>query len=242
MKLSEVFSQLAYGELSQMGVINDTGDGLLPSKYGQMVAHVNMGLTALYKRFLLKEAKVSVTLVPGKSTYPLVSTTDTLFVVSQDSPVFLDNIHKIERVYTDTGIELALNDDYEAYSCKTPSMNTLQVPYDIVNKVVGLPAELLTDSVQVVYRANHPKLVYVSTVEAPYDPSTVTLELPDSHLEPLLLYVASRVNNPVGMTNEFHAGNSYYAKYEKACQELETTNIRIDQGRQNSKLVSNGWV
>ncbi len=66
--------------------------------------------------------------------------------------------------------------------------------------------------------------------------------MPYSHLEPLLYYVASRINNPIGMANEFHAGNSYAAKYEKSCQELEMVNLRVDQGSQNTKLRQKGFV
>jgi hypothetical protein len=44
------------------------------------------------------------------------------------------------------------------------------------------------------------------------------------------------------MVNEFNAGNNFYAKYEKACMDLEIQNIRVDQGKQSNRLVSNGWV
>lgn len=239
MKLSEVFTQLAYGELSQLDMVNDAGDGLDTARYGKMVAHVNLGLTALYKRFLLKEGRTTITLVPGRSTYSLSTADDTEFVESEESPDFADDIIKIERVYASSGAEFSLNDESDACSCFTPSMGVLRVPYDVVNKVSGVPDVLLTDTLLVVYRANHPKIVYSG---ATFNPARVDVELPLTHLEPLLLYVASRINNPIGMTNEFHAGNSYAAKYEKACQELEVHNIRIDQGKQNTRLVSNGWV
>mgnify|MGYP001241428314 CR=1 FL=1 len=239
MKLSEIFSQLAYGELSQLGLVNATGDGIATDKQGQLVAHVNMGLLALYKRFLLKEGSVTIRLVTGRSTYPLNTEEDTLFIENNDSPEFLDDIYKIERVYTDKGIELSLNDESEQYSCSTPSMSVLRVPYAVANKTTGLPSELVTDTLKIVYRASHPKIVYTPTG---FKPSNINLELPYSHLEPLLFYVASRVNNPIGMTNEFHAGNSYYSKYEASCAALEQTNIKVDQGSQNTRLVSNGWV
>lgn len=239
MKLSEIFSQLAYGELSQLGLVNAAGDGIATDKQGQLVSHVNMGLLTLYKRFLLKEGSVTIRLVTGRSTYPLNTEEDTIFIENSDSPEFLDDIYKIERVYTDKGIEMGLNDESEQYSCSTPSMSVLSVPYAVVNKAADLPSKWITDTLKVVYRANHPKIVYTNTG---FKPSNINVELPYSHLEPLLFYVASRVNNPIGMTNEFHAGNSYYAKYEKACQELEVHNIRIDQGSQNTRLVSNGWV
>jgi hypothetical protein len=239
MKLSEVFTQLAYGELSQLAVVNEDGDGIATTKQGQIVAHVNLGLAALYKRFLLKEGRVSIQLVQGVSTYPLNSESDTVFIESVDSPEFLNDVFKVERVYTEGGVEFSLNDESDPYSCTTPSLNTLKIPYTVVNQTEGLPEDLKTSTVDVVYRANHPKIVYTG---ANFNPARVEVELPMSHLEALLLYVASRVNNPIGMVNEFNAGNNFYAKYEKACMDLEIQNIRVDQGKQSNRLVSNGWV
>ena len=68
------------------------------------------------------------------------------------------------------------------------------------------------------------------------------MELPDAYLEALLYFVASRINNPIGMTNEFHAGNSYAAKYEQECARLEMLNLEVDQGYQNTRLRAGGWV
>lgn len=213
MKLSEIFAQLSYGELSQTHLGGAEEGAIDATNYPKVLAHINMGLLALYKRFPLKEGRKVLAIQPGIYTYPL------------DAPDAL----KIERVYSAEGWELGLNDESDPGSCFTPSSHVLRVP-----------ALLETVSVEVVYRAGHPLL----TVDATgyLDPELVTVELPYTHLEPLLLYVASRVNNPMGMSNEFHAGNSYAAKYEAACQLLEMVNLRVDQGSQNTRLVRNGWV
>lgn len=239
MKLSDVFSQLAYGELAQMGFINQTGDGINPAKYGQMVNHVNLALTALFRRFNLKEGHTLIQLEPNRMTYKLNTQEDTLFIEEDETPEFINDIHKIERVYADSGWELSLNDESDEYSCFTPSMTSLRVPADIITKPSHLPTELVTARLKVVYRANHPHIEYIATG---FNPKAIELELPPSHLEPLLYFIASRVNNPIGMTSEFHAGNSYAAKYEKACNELEVHNVRIDHSKQNNKLIVNGWV
>jgi len=239
MKLSEVFAQLAYGELAQMGFVNSTLDGINPTKYAQMTGHVNLGLTALFRRFNLKEGRLTIALSPNKFTYPLSSLSSTVFVPMAGIAGFKDDIHKIERVYTDSDFELALNNEADEWSCFTPNLTTLVVPQEIVNRERDIPDELKTSNLKVVYRANHPHIDYVGTT---FDPTTIELELPPSHLEPLLYFIASRINNPIGMTAEFHAGNSYAAKYEKACQELEMHNIRVDRGGQNTRLIRNGWV
>ena len=238
MKLSEVFSQLAYGELSQLS-IGGGGAGVIDAtNYDNLIAHVNLGLLALYKRFPLKEGTVSFTLDAAKTIYSLDTNGDVVFLEGEEGE-FGDDIIKIEGVQTLAGVVLGLNQAADPYSCSTPNMTTLRVPASIAAQDASLPSELKTPSLTVVYRAKHPIIVKSS---ASFNPARVDIELPWTHLEPLLLFVASRIHNPVGMTNEFHAGNSYYAKYEKACAELELKNIMIDQGNQNTHLERGGWV
>ena len=238
MKLSEVFSQLTYGELSQLNLGGSEAGAIEAANYPQVVAHVNMGLLALYKRFNLKEGRLMFTLESGKTYYPLNTNEDVLFATSAGEEEFADDILKVERVYTALGFELGLNDLENGYACMTPSNSVLRVPAAIAAQSMDLPDELKTPTLTVVYRARHPMIV----ATASFNPSRVALELPYTHLEALLLYVASRVHNPIGMTNEFHAGNSYAAKFEQACQQLEVQNLRVDQGSQSNRLQRNGWV
>lgn len=239
MKLSDVFSQLTYGELSQLNLGGAEATGISAANYLVVVSHINLGLSALYTRFILKEGRLTFKLQPGRVAYPLSSTEDVVFVDELGTEEFSDDILKIEGVFTDLGQELGLNDKSDMYSCFTSSPTLLRVAKDIVNKAQSLPEELLTDNLLVTYRANHPMIVYTGVN---FVPSKVMLELPYSHLEALLYFVASRVHNPIGMTNEFHAGNSYAAKYEKACQLLELKDMQIDQGSQSSRLSANGWA
>lgn len=248
MKLQEIFDQLTHGELSQLSLGGGADGQINTANYAKVLSHINLGLTALYKRFPLKEGRLILALQEGRVTYPLTSAyaTATLgsiepvrYIQDSQSAPFQDDIHKIERVYTAAGKELGLNDEADPYACFTPSAAVLRVPAAIVTSSVDLPDELRTATLEVVYRANHPLLVLE---DGYFFPAEIEVELPYSHLEPLLYFVASRVHNPIGMTNEFHAGNSYAAKYEMACQQLEQFNLRVDQGMQNTRLRRNGWV
>ena len=248
MNLQEVFDQLSAGEFSQLslggagvGVINETN-------YQGLLGHINLGLTALFKKFPLKEGRLSIALQPGQALYKLnsafaVANTGSTELVKYildtvDDP-FQDDVLKIEKVLTEAEAEFPLNDGSDVYSMFTPSALQLRVPQELVTDGADLPEEMETDILTVVYRANHPKILLS---EVQFDPSQVELWLPESHLEPLLYYVASRVNNPVGMANEFHAGNSYYAKYVAACQALMEEGLQVDQGSTNYRLISNGWA
>lgn len=238
MKLSEIFSQLTYGELSQIHLGGADAGVIDEANYSKILAHINLGLTALHTRFPLKEGRLKLQTQADMVTYPLNSRFAVNNLRSRESvrtiqdtvsDPFKDDIHKVERVYWDTR-ELGLNDDANPMSCFTPSAHVLRVPADVVAENALL---------DVVYRANH---VPITVSLGLFDPTRVEVELPYSHLEPLLYFVASRINNPMGMSNEFHAGNSYAAKYEAACQQLELQNLRVDQGAQNTRLERNGWV
>lgn len=248
MKLQEVFDQLTHGELSQLSIGGNEAGVINPNNYNRLVPHVNLALTALYKRFPLKEGRLTLEFQPTRTTYPIHSAyavssrssrEPVRYIKDSLSAPFKDDIHKIERVYAESGYEFSLNDESDPYGMFTPSATVLRVPSDVAAQVIGLPDELKSPQVELVYRANHPLIIADG---ADLEPDLIELELPYSHLEPLLLFIASRVHTPTGMTNETNMGNTYFAKYEAACQQLETTNLRVDQGSQNTRLVRNGWV
>jgi hypothetical protein len=238
MKLSEIFAQLTYGEFSQLSLGGAEEGAIATANYPKVAAHINLGLIALYKRFTLKEGRVSFNLEADRTYYKLSTEEEMSFLVDASGVEFADDILKIEQVRTADDFELPLNDSSNKYSCFTPDATTLRVPLDIVNLASDVPDEYITSSLTAVYRASHPLLV----VTANTNPSKVNIELPYSHLEPLLYFVASRVHNPIGMTNEFHAGNSYAAKYEQACMLLDMKNLQVDQGSENTKLRDRGFV
>jgi hypothetical protein len=248
MKLSEIFTQLSVGELSQMSIGDGPQGTIQPENYGKIIPHVNLGLSALYSRFNLKIGQLVLALQPGVTDYRLTGQFAVAARTSrepvryiQDSLLspFEDDVLKVERVLTTSGTELSLNDWTSVYGCNTPSSKLLQVPLDIVDQAVDLPDELKTDRLKVTYRAGHPQIVMGL---GNFDPARVEVQLPGTHLEPLLFFIASRLNNPIGMTNEFHAGNSYAAKYEAACQRLENRGLEVSTNSPSDRLRRNGWV
>jgi hypothetical protein len=223
MKLQEVFDQLSAGEFSQLSIGGANAGVIDEANYKKVLGHVNLGLTALFTRFNLKERSLEFTLNPASDTYQLN----------------LEDMLKITKLVTDLDVELPVNEGGNKYSCFTPSLNTIRVPQVILDQGPDLPEDLKTEKLKVVYRANHPKIKPVLGVLLP---NSVELELPSTHLLPLLYFVASRVHNPIGMSNEFHAGNSYWKKYEVACQELEGKGMQVDRETDNFRLTRNGWM
>lgn len=247
MKLKEIFDALTYGELSQVNIGGGEDGAISEANYPRILSSINLGLGALYRRFLVKESTVMIALQNEQTTYQLHSdyavanrrSRETKYLVDSTAHPFKDDVAKIERVYTDDKYELLLNDRSNEESLFTPTMTTLVIPEIMVSVDLDTPDHLKTTHLKVAYRAEHVPIVIPIGF---FDPARVDVELPYAYLNPLLYFVASRVHNPIGMVNEFNAGNNWNAKYEQACAMLEQQNIKVDQGSQNTGIQRNGWV
>lgn len=248
MKLQEIFDQLSTGEFSQLSIGGQDTGVIAEANYGKVVPHVNLALTALFTRFKLKEGSLQIALQDGQTLYKLNSiyavngrgiAGSVRYIIDTADDKFLDDVTKVEKVLTDTGLELGLNDAADLYTVTTPSALQLRVPAGLVSTVADFPVELATEQLTVIYRAAHPKLVVPLGY---FDPTRIEVQLPDSHLEALLYHVASRVHMPVGMANEGNLSSGYFAKYEEACQKLLDQGLQVDQGGTNTRLERNGWA
>lgn len=247
MKLSEIFSQLTTGELSMLNIGGAEQGIIQESNYQAVLNNINLGLSYIFHRFPLKEGRLKLVLFPDMVSYKLSSRYATTNVVSTEpikyiddlaSP-FMDDLTKVHAVFSETGEALSLNDNKDKYSCHTPSTHVLTVPKAVTNQYPDLPEQYKTEYLDIVYRAAHPKLV----MDFGYlDPEEVEVDLPYPYLEPLLYFVASRSYHPMSMSSEINQGSSYAMKLEQACQRLELTNLAVDQGASNDRLIRNGWV
>ena len=231
MKLAEIFSQLTYGELSQVSLGGGEAGVIDATNYKHVITHINLGLTALHKRFNLREEVLIVPLILGQVIYPFKSITE-----------FKNNLVKVQSVKTELGFEMALNDQSDKYSVFTPIFNVLTIPLSLVSThLPDFPRELITDTLTVSYQSNALPIVYDDGLDD--DPEDLEVNLPDTYLEPLLYFVASRVLTNTG-TGQFEGaiGSNYAARYEKACKDIEEFGLDIDQGSQSTRLRSNGWV
>lgn len=236
MKLQDIFDQLTFGELSQLSLTNE-GQGINEEDRKKVIRNITLGLTELHKRFLLKERFFDITLQKGKVVYTLVkrfaesniSSTEPVKYISDLNSPFYDDLLKIEQVTDENGNKLTLNKSGNKYSLRTPAYNVLYIP----------PQETPITTVNVVYRADHPPLSEHAHLLPPF---TVDIDLPGSHLQALLYFVASRILNPIGLVQEFHEGNNYTAKFEAAVQELKNTGFQIDTDFENNRFTTKGFV
>lgn len=240
MKLQAILDQFRFGELAQLSIGGQDVGVFNDKNYGNIVPHVNMGLTALFTRFPIRERNLIIEIQPNKSEYLLdkafaesntKSREPVRYIQDTSDDPFENDVIKVEEVYTDTGVAYRINDG-SRHAITTPSTNILKLPKNV-------PVELKTDTLDVIYRANHPEIVVGLGY---FDPERVNVYLPATYLEALVYFVASRMHNPVGMVNDFNAGNNYYMKYENACREIESKGLYIEQTHENDRFCRGGWV
>jgi|TARA_B110000908_G_scaffold63009_2_gene76567 hypothetical protein len=226
MTLDDIYNQLGHGELRELFVggksIDEPSWGITSENYPILFPSVQLGLTELHKRFLLRAEEVIVPLVTNQTSY--VITVPSLF--------------KIERVYgtyREKEYEIPMNEPTTLEAIRNTSYNSLLVP----TNETEAPWLKETTSLRVVYRGDHP---VIDTAVAAVTPANVDIELPLVYMEPLLLYIASRIHNPIGLTNEFHNGNNYAAKFEASIAQLKSQNYEIDSSDMGDLLYDRGFV
>ena len=162
MYLSDIFEQLSYGELSQLYIGGVTEGGIQETNYPPLLAHVNLALTELHKRFKLKESTITQAITPGQKTYTITE------------PLLL----QIINVRTESGEFFTFNNEYSDLYVTRPDFNTIIIPETNAN----------TDSsFSILAQLNHPK-IEVDLL----DPETEEVDIPQVLLDPLLNFIAAR--------------------------------------------------
>jgi hypothetical protein len=222
MKLSEIFDHLSYGELSQLHIGGELDQGITPDNRHRMITHIMLGLTTLHRRFLLREGEAQLYLAPGLESYTI------------DAPDLL----KVEQVYDTEGNELTLDDRSNPDTLSRSSRNVVRVPTHVQEALFKKGIRRLN----VKYRADH---VTIGVREAAKEPEKVEVDLPSTHLEALLYFIASRMMNPIGVTGsqgQYHEGDNYAQKFEQACRQLEAGGFQLQDFDDGAKFRGRGFV
>ena len=238
MVLNDIYDALAYGELAHLFIAAGAvpAEGIPQEKRKQLLSSVQLGLTELHKRFVLRESELTINLVTDKQYYLLAAryaqsntaSVEAVKYIDDSVTQFQDDLLKVERVYAADGTELPLNMLDDPDSVKTPAYNSILIPSDLEG-----------DTIKVVYRANHP-LINVHVAYAA--PSVVQIDLPHTHLEALLNFIASRVHRKPGSVTEYNEGNIYLNMFNASCALLETHGFSVENRGMNDRLERNGWV
>jgi hypothetical protein len=249
MKLSDIYDQLAYSELRHIvmgsGAIDAVDQGMTQDSFQKLLPLVQLGLTELHKKFLLREKELYVELQPGQLSYSLSMD------VAQANPAaaalvkylddtldpFEDDLMRVEKIYGTLNSEryvIPYNVRDNEKAIRSPRHGFLIMPDD-PEKALWLKE---TTKLRVIYRADHPKI----EASAANKPLVTEVFLPPTFLQALVYYVASRVLNAQGASAEFHEGNNYTAKYEQEVLTLKAENYTTDADIEHDKLGMRGFA
>lgn len=236
MTLQDIFDQLTHAELSSLklgGLL--TGEEIPEAHYRQVLAHINLGLTELYKRFFLSSKQLIIQLNDHMSFYKLhndyaisnkLSIKTPKYIIDSQFDPFQNDILKIEEVFNECGEKICLNDLNERCSLFTPHYDTLQIPLPFEDSIISVH-----------YRAKHPTVVCPKGT----DPKEVEVNLPEGLLDALLLFVGYRATRSMGGEAGQEA-TGYLQQFEASCEKSKELGLQITPQYSNLKLDYKGWI
>jgi hypothetical protein len=211
------------------------GEDVREEDYRKVLAHLNMGLKELYKRFFLSSKELIVQLYDHISLYKLhsryavqnkLSSEPLRWIMDSEFDPFQDDILKIEEIFNSDGCKVCLNDLNEPCSLFTPYYDTIQVPMPFKGSIISVH-----------YRATHPLVRYNPTM----DPKDIDINLPEGLLEALLLYIGYRAVRSQG-GEAAQEGMNYLEMFEASCAKARDLGLQITPQYSNLKLDYRGWV
>ena len=231
--LDSLFKALAFGELSSIysGVV---GAGRIDeTREEQVIHHANMGLLALYSRFVLAEKEVILDLIHVRTDYILNSKyalthkndpdAGDIYIRDTVSQPFINDVLRVLEVNSSNGDRLPLNDDGNPNSVFTPRPDLVQIP-----------CVELYDAVSVIYQASHPKLG---------DDRSQEIILPYQLFPALTAFIGYKIMGAIGTDDSKIKSVDFANTYENICKEIERTDL-VSNSRSTStnKFIKNGWV
>lgn len=241
MKISQLFSQLSYGELSNLTIGDDGSGNIAEQHYPKLIYHAQQALTNLYSRFANRKAYIVVQqdeLVQKYRIHPLYAVTDTTpnntaprhIIDTEQSPfttpiIKILSIRKILEDSTLAEVDLLINDDTRVGAVKT-------LAYDEIYIREPIQDEMLLVEVQL----NH------SVITLPVD-LDYEISLAPVLEEALVLKVAARVFGSMNGQDNMIKAQSLNASYENVLQMVQFEDLLQNTSTEDhSRFVIGGWV
>lgn len=236
LKVSQLFHDLSYGELSNLSLAGE-GDGTIsPRTQPKIILHANDALLDLASRFVLSEKDILVTLLDDITNYHLIprfAENYTPVNADDDEPIryildspgerFEGGILRINQVFDSNGAKLPLNDTANLFSVFTPQTHILQVTTPVADTVLN-----------VLYQARLPEL----TGELDQ-----LIELPDVLHRPLRVFIAYKVLDAMNTQDTSRKAREHFTNYEVLCQKaLDADLVNSSTSTSNSRFEKRGWA
>ena len=235
MKISKLLSDLAYGELANLAVLNETGNSIDAKDIPKVLLGINDGLVDLHTKFNLNMKDVILQTQKHITFYYLLpqfaqsntqtSTEPYQYIMDLEGEPFQDDVLRIMQVYDHSGCELPLND-----STKINSVFTTQT------KLLQIPNAKDDEFVTVLYRAGH------VPIEAG-DIATGSINVPEVLQSALRCYVAYHMYGMLGTETAIFQSSTYKSKYDEKCAQVVFTDaVNNSLAPTDIKFAQRGFV
>jgi hypothetical protein len=229
MLVSELFSRLSYGELSNLSMSNEGAGTIVDAKQPKVIGYLNEALLRLHGRFMLKMNDVLITPLADETFYKLDSTFSVLgaeefpYIVDTLVKPFTNDVIRVLEVYDVNGVRIPLNDVENLYSVFTPQPTVLQIPYPIEDAPIS-----------VLYQAWHPAVTN--------SPTTV-IDIPLTLEKALTAYIAHLVFSHMNGQENAMKAKEHLNTYESVCVEVEAKDlVSTSSSSTNTKFDQRGFV
>lgn len=232
--VSDIFSRLAFGELSNLTLVEKNKPGTIKEIYHQTILiHLNKAMRDLFTRFMLSQKEIKLDVSEGKTHYFVryefaksneESTQTDKYIDDTDCENFKGDIVKILSVFDGLGRELFLNRLDEPLSVFTPQFDCIQIT----------PENYTTRDFYIIFQSLHPELTLV--------PDSV-INIPPSLEDPLLSLIAAKIYGAMnGNANDARA-LQYMQQYELALEGNEIKDMgSMSEAVTNQRLESAGFL
>ena len=246
MVLQDLFNTMAYTEFSQLAVGNSTINSIKPEDYPNVIANINRALAEIYKKFILKQRECSFTEQLAISNYvlaipPVSPSLDRIYLFDPvnseiTDSIFLNDVIRIIYAEEDDGTIIPI-DDFNYVDTEGNNTGLFIKEY---NRFILTPPTKLRNVI-ITYQAQYPEIQITNT----FDPSTYVLSYPKFIEEALLFNIASQImrdKTSKASEGEGYATNTYYYKYQKACDEIVNLGLAQLSTELDNRFIAKGFV
>ena len=236
MRVGDLFSRLATGELSNLAIGNE-GE-IDPVDYATLIHHANEGLVRIYTKLVLLEKDVIIQQVNHITNYYLHriyaessgSTQRHKYIKDMQCDPFLQDVITVTAIFDMFGNKISINDADDPYSYFLPQQDMIQVPNPEEGK-----------SISVNFQARHPELVYKTKPIAKVLDQEIMLPF---YLEGALqTFVAYKIYSNMNGQENTAKGQEYNATFETILLDiLEKDTANQTSQTSHHKLEHRGFV
>lgn len=234
MYLDDLYSMLAYGELSNHHMATVVPGEIAAAKHPQIIHFANEGLMRLYTKFILKEKDCMIELVDGVTLYHLLpeyaavgynlALADYAYIRDTCFDPFINDVIKVLSVQNANGEQRPLNDPTSYWSVNTPTPKTIQVNTPRLGEVLSVS-----------YQASHAKL---SGAEG----GNKFIELTDTLHGALTAFIAYKVYFNMNTPESQAIAQGHLAMFDNICNDVtEADALNLSISGVNTRFTSRGW-